>query len=163
MHDQFIVVNGETVEARSFPPVYIHETFPAFNFNTHREALIRQPLIILVDDEPGIRRFICAALKHATGAEVIEAADPGSALEVTRRLEIPIDLLISDVNLSADQTGVDLAREICRSNCSAKVLLISGTGVPPHDMPANWSFLAKPFAISALIECVTRLCAQRST
>lgn len=117
-----------------------------------------QPAILVVEDDWSVRRFICAVLKHATKAAVIEAADPESAYSKTAELAQPIDVLISDIHLSARTTGIDLAHEIVARHPSAKVLLMSAADCAQSDIPPEWSFLAKPFPIAVFLDCVTSLC-----
>jgi DNA-binding NarL/FixJ family response regulator len=58
-------------------------------------------------------------------ATVAEAADPDAALTMAQKLGQRIELLISDINLSASIDGVELARELAMANPSMKVLLMS--------------------------------------
>jgi DNA-binding NarL/FixJ family response regulator len=78
-------------------------------------------------------------------------------LSIVHASEHPPDLLISDIDLSASRSGVDLARELAAENPSTRVLLISG-GNSPGALPASWRFLAKPFPTAKLLDCVGELC-----
>ena len=120
-----------------------------------RELAVYEPLILVVEDDPSIRRLICALLKWAAMARVVEAADPKAALSMTRRLARPIDLLISDIDLRSAKNGIDLAREISAANPWVKVLLISGGKAPELEIPSAWRFLPKPFATAELLNVVT--------
>ncbi len=117
-----------------------------------------EPVILVVEDDDGVRRFICTLLKHATTATVVEADNPDAALSVARKLGRWIDILISDVNLSASINGVELAHNLARANPSMKVLLISAADCPAREIPSTWRFLAKPFSIQGLLDCVIALC-----
>ena len=64
----------------------------------------------------------------------------------------PIDLLISDIDLSASMNGIDLARELTALNPSIRVLLISGAEHPPSEIPRTWRFLAKPFHVDLFLK-----------
>jgi DNA-binding NtrC family response regulator len=113
-----------------------------------------EPLILVVEDDSSIRRFICALLKWAAKARVIEAADPSAALSAMRRMARPIDVLISDIDLGSEKTGVDLAHEIAASNPGVRVLLISGGRAPKGGILPGWRFLEKPFAIAEILDFV---------
>jgi DNA-binding NtrC family response regulator len=126
---------------------------------TPGELFTADPLILLVEDDPGTRRFISTILRHATSAQVQEASDPFTALSIAHRNGRPIDLLISDIDLSATRTGVDLARELTASNPSIRVLLISAADCPQFELPRPWRFLSKPFQLSEFLNCVNELCA----
>jgi CheY-like chemotaxis protein len=123
-----------------------------------REAVPGEPLILVVEDDPSTRHFICTILKYATTALVFEASDPDVALTMAGALGRPVDLLVSDIDLAVAKTGIDLAREIVVINPSAKVLLISGNDSPLGCISPDWRFLAKPFSIAAFLACVDELC-----
>ena len=70
----------------------------------------------------------------------------------------PIDVLISDIALSADKNGIDLARGIGADHPAMRVLLISGGDIPESGIPTEWRFLAKPFPLAVFLDCVHELC-----
>jgi len=115
-------------------------------------------LILVVDDDPGIRRLICSFLRNATMAGILETSDPSAASSTASNGRRLIDLLISDIRLSADITGIDLAHKLTVQNPAMKVLLISATGRPRFQKPSEWRFLEKPFALSDVLDCVSTLC-----
>jgi DNA-binding NtrC family response regulator len=120
-----------------------------------------EPAILVVEDDLGVRRFICALLRQATRLSVADAGDPFTALSIVRKCTKPIDLLISDINLTTHITGIDLAQELVRTNPAMKGLLISGTDCPPRGMPPAWRFLSKPFTVESFLACVALLCRAR--
>ena len=126
--------------------------------STPRENPTRESLIFVVDDNGGTRRFVCTVLRHTTNALVMEAASPEEALSMARSVGRPIDMLISDIALSADKNGIDLAREIAAEYSAVRVLLISGGDLPESGIPAGWRFLAKPFPLAAFLDCVHDFC-----
>jgi DNA-binding NtrC family response regulator len=117
-----------------------------------------EPAILVVEDDWSVRRFLCNILRHATPALVVDAADPFAALSIVRKIGRPIDLLISDINLSAAISGIDLARELAATNPSMKVLLMSGVDCPQYEISPAWQFVAKPFPIKIFLDCVNALC-----
>jgi DNA-binding NarL/FixJ family response regulator len=117
-----------------------------------------EPVIFVVENDCSVRRFICALLRYTTNALVAEAADPYAALSLARKVGRPIDLLISDIHLSAVTNGVDLARELAILHPSMNVLLLSGADRPPYRLPVTWRFLPKPFTIESFLDCVGALC-----
>jgi len=116
-----------------------------------------EPVVFVVEDDFRIRHLICTLLRRATRAVVIEAANPYAALSTARNFAGRIDLLISDVNLSASLNGVDLARALITRTPSMKVLLISAADRPQCEIPPAWRFLAKPFSMESFLECVRAL------
>ena len=117
-----------------------------------------EPAILVVEDDWSIRRFLCTILRQATPALVIDTADPYAALSIAQKIGRPVDLLISDINLSAGINGIDLARELATTNPSMKVLLMSAGNCPQYEISPTWQFLAKPFPIEIFLECVNALC-----
>jgi DNA-binding NtrC family response regulator len=121
-----------------------------------------QPAILMVEDDWSIRRFIGTVLRQSTRALVIDAADPDSALCKAAEFGHPIDVLISDINLSSTRTGVDLAHQMVALYPSVHVLLMSATDFPRYDIPPAWRFLPKPFPMPVFLDCVNDLCGFRS-
>ena len=121
-----------------------------------------EPAILVVEDNWSIRRFLCTILKNATPALVVDAADPYTALSIARKIGRPIDLLISDINLSAGINGIDLARQLAATNPSMKVLLMSGGDCSRYEISSGWQFLAKPFPVEVFLDCVNALCCSAS-
>ena len=112
--------------------------------------------ILVVDDEPSIRRFLRAALERA-GYAVLEAADGLEALNTARR-EVP-DLVLLDVALP-QLSGLEVCRRIRADPATSRtpVLLLSGLAAPleAERLAATGAsgWLAKPFTPAALLERV---------
>jgi len=108
--------------------------------------------VLLVEDDPTVRTI---ALRSLTGAgyQVLTAGDGGQALEVARRLEGPLDLLVTDVIMPGPRSS-DVARELQRLQPSLKVLFMSGYTDEARGMHgvlgAGIRFIQKPFAADAL-------------
>ena len=88
--------------------------------------------------------------------ETIEADGGGPALEIVRALKEPIELIISDIQMSKGDglTFAAAARELCPS---AVIILISGYA-PPDD---RFEFVQKPFTWKTLANAVRRLTRER--
>ncbi len=131
---------------------------PAAATATARARAKEQPVILVVEDDPVIRHFICAVLKYATAWRILEAGDPYAALLVAHELGRPLDLLVCDLELSAAMNGEELARALAAGNPEMKVLLTSATDAPRCEIPAEWKFISKPFPIATFLDCVHGLC-----
>src|SRR5947209_16286447 len=99
-----------------------------------------QPVILLVEDDLGLRRLLRVAVSYAIQSstrtpDLIEAADSCSALAIARTLLRPIDLLITDIRLGSGPSGLDVARELSRTNPEMEVLLMSANDLPESDLP----------------------------
>lgn len=110
--------------------------------------------ILVVDDD----RDSCELLREIfsdQGWEVATALSPEGA-----RAQLAagtVDLLVSDVNLEAAQSGVDLLREV-RSQCP--VILVTGFGSLEAAVEAAregaWDFISKPFKVEEVVATVKR-------
>jgi len=121
------------------------------------EKPVADRTVLVVDDEPAVRKVIAAALRRR-GYRVLDAAEGDAARE--RFLGEDVGLVISDVLLPG-RSGVELARELIALRPDLKVLLI--TGYTPRDLVehdaelADFPFLEKPFSVDELTSTVDRL------
>jgi CheY-like chemotaxis protein len=116
----------------------------------------RAPTILVVDDEPQVRRLASRALEQA-GYRVIQATDGLEALGLFTD-DAGIDLLVTDVRMPHTD-GIVLAAALRRRYPHVPVLFISG--FPRGTEPAPEPFLAKPFEMQALCARVAELLAGR--
>jgi CheY-like chemotaxis protein len=79
--------------------------------------------ILVVDDEPDVRRFLSAVLKKR-GYEVVTAADGNEAFAVAR--ETKPDLVILDLAMPY-QTGTDFYRRLTKDKelCVTPIIVVS--------------------------------------
>jgi len=119
------------------------------------------PRILLVEDEPALRRLL-ARLLRLSGFVVIEAADGLEALQLASRQDGEPGLLISDVVMPR-MGGLELAMELRLLHPQLPVLFISGYTdtlfLEAEELRHGTSFLAKPFAPQVLIGKVKELLA----
>ncbi|MBV8337577.1 MAG: response regulator [Alphaproteobacteria bacterium] len=110
-----------------------------------------KPLTVLVvDDEPPIRRFLRTSLA-ASGYRIVEAADAVSALRLLAG-EKP-DLVVLDLGLP-DRSGLELIGEI-RKTSSVPILVLSArhderSKVEALDLGAD-DYVSKPFGMAELM------------
>ena len=101
--------------------------------------------VLVVEDETLVLFTLEAELSRA-GFEVVLACDPASARERLDEEGADLAGLVADLNLSADQTGFDVARHARAINPRIAVVYISGND------PSQWEdqgvedsvFFAKP-------------------
>jgi len=109
--------------------------------------------ILLVEDEDGLRSLNARGLR-SRGYSVIEASNGVEALEALDEKNGAVDLVVSDV-VMPEMDGPTLLREMRVRNPDLKIIFVSGYAEEAFDksLPENeqFAFLAKPFALSALI------------
>ena len=108
-----------------------------------------QPKILIVDDEPPIRKLLRMGLR-SQGYELLEAPDGRSLLEL---LSQNPDLIILDLELP-DLDGLDLLQKVRGRNQGVPILVLSNRGdeagkVAALDRGAN-DYITKPFGMDEL-------------
>jgi len=108
------------------------------------------PLILLIEDEPQMRRFLRAAL-GGHDYRLVEAATAKEGLAHAAGRNP--DLILLDLGLP-DMDGLDVAREI-RSWSKAPIIVLSARGQEPDkvaalDLGAD-DYLTKPFGVEELL------------
>ena len=120
--------------------------------------------VLLVDDEPSVRRTV-AKLLGRCGLNVVQAANGADAIAIIRDGVTRIDALVTDVKMPG-MTGVQLVEELLRLHVDLPVLFISGQIDDP--IPREWPtgsprhFLRKPFRGGELSQKVLRLIPEAS-
>jgi CheY-like chemotaxis protein len=113
--------------------------------------------ILVVDDEPAVRRFTARVLSEE-GYLVEEAADGAEALGRVRYGEPAVDAVVSDVVMPR-LNGVELLRELAALRPALPIILMSGYATEHLDgigIAAPCGILSKPFRGERLIEEVRR-------
>ena len=102
----------------------------------------RARTVLLVDDEPSIRRLLSGALTRQ-GLNVVEAGDGTEAVEAFHGASGDVDLLITDMRMPR-LGGRGLIRALRSRRPDLKVLCI--TGFPPNvSADLDVAMLVKPF------------------
>jgi DNA-binding NtrC family response regulator len=119
------------------------------------------PRILIVDDDRETCRFM-AELLQRDDRQIESAYDPDSALRLVRAQ--PFDIVISDINLNAAQSGLDILKAFREANPGGQALLISGFGTLETAIDAvragAFDYISKPFNITEVKATVERALAQ---
>ncbi|HKA60872.1 MAG TPA: CHASE domain-containing protein [Methylomirabilota bacterium] len=117
--------------------------------------------VLVVDDEPEVLEFATEILGRV-GYRVLEAVDGPSAIDVVRRYEGDIHLLVTDMVMPG-MSGRDLAERLRTLRTSLPVLYISGFVQDAAARAAfaseHSAFVAKPFTPELLADRVRELLA----
>src|SRR5262249_8602675 len=106
--------------------------------------------VLVVDDEPPIRRFLRTSLA-AAGYRIVEAEDAAGAVRLLAA-EKP-DLMVLDLGLP-DRSGLELIREI-RQTSTVPIVILSArhderAKVEALDLGAD-DYVSKPFGMDELL------------
>ena len=105
-------------------------------------------LIIVVDDEPFIAKYIALVLRR-DGYDVMTALSAAEAWELFQQGGRRARALVTDIVMPGDWDGLELTRRVHAVAPGLPVLLV--TGYPPSDAPDPCcTLLPKPFTAEAL-------------
>ena len=107
--------------------------------------LVVGPEVLVVDDDPLILEFICAAFEEE-GYRVRRAGDGAAALAEVERAAP--DLVVADIVMPY-LDGVQLARLLLARATPVPVVLMSAARTPPPGV--GLPFVPKPFDIEGLL------------
>jgi len=107
--------------------------------------------VLIVDDEPLIRRFLAEALQRkGLTVEVAENGRMGLSLFKEKRFE----LVITDMKMEKALSGIDLLREIKEHNAATLVIVMTAYGTIENAVEAMrlgaFNYLLKPFTLDAI-------------
>jgi two-component system, cell cycle sensor histidine kinase and response regulator CckA len=115
--------------------------------------LTGQGTILLVEDEEGLRSLNARGLR-SRGYTVVEASNGIEALDALEERDGAIDLVVSDV-VMPEMDGPTLLRKMRVRNPDLKIIFVSGYAEDAFakslEENEKFDFLAKPFALSALV------------
>ena len=113
--------------------------------------------ILVVDDEPGVRRYVSRILEDE-GFQVAEAADGAEALELVRAEPGGWSLVVSDIVMPRCN-GVELHQALAGLVPGVPIILMSGHATADlleRGIVAPCGVLAKPFDAERLLDEVRR-------
>jgi CheY-like chemotaxis protein len=123
-------------------------------------AVARRKLVLVVDDDPSVRKLVTTALQ-SKGYDVEQAADGMAASELLGRMTQPPDLMICDVMMPTID-GFTLARMIKGHKELRSIPIIFLTAkTQPADLKTGIAlgarhYVQKPFSIVDLLDKVAK-------
>ncbi len=124
------------------------------------QTVAKRPVIMLVEDDEDLREMLAEALRLG-GYRTLQAADAEAAVQAYRQQSAQVDLVVTDIILSAG-SGTSLAEHLIAEQPDLKIIYISGYGpdvleqVPELDSMRQ-IFLSKPVDIETLLETIEEL------
>ena len=107
-------------------------------------------MILIVDDDPGVRRFVRGVLENA-GYTVHEAAGSSEALPLLESHSY--DLLLADI-IMPEMDGFKLATTAHRRQPNLRVIFMTGFTAHYEDELSGSVVLSKPFTVAKLLLAV---------
>jgi two-component system, sensor histidine kinase and response regulator len=115
--------------------------------------------VLLAEDDPALRRYLEIVLNRA-GYRVLPASDGLEAMKLV--LINSIDIVVTDAVMPT-LSGYELCRFIRSSQRLSHLPIILLSAIDPKNAEADLvdMFLSKPVSPEDLVECISRLLAQR--
>lgn len=122
----------------------------------------RDTTVLVVDDDPGVRRLASHALTLA-GYAVLEADSGPDAIEVWQDRHGKIHVILTDMVMPGGMNGLQLIAWCRERSAGVPAILTSGYALPPAgpigSTLTDVVMLAKPYANAVLVETVRALVA----
>ena len=119
-------------------------------------ALLGNESIFVVEDDEGVRNFVCTALKDL-GYSVTEAINGKKALNMLQNKSLNIELIITDL-IMPEMNGKELAIEVEKIMPDTQILFTSGYTedhiADSGSLEKGINFLQKPYTMQALAKKV---------
>jgi two-component system cell cycle sensor histidine kinase/response regulator CckA len=122
---------------------------------------VSEHICLIVDDEPAIRMYLRTILEREH-VQCLEAESAVHALRVIQRLQGKLDLVVTDIKMPGDMSGIDLAYSIGSSFPNIAVILITGyvDEAVVKQAASAFKLIQKPFAVNAVLEAVKQTLAR---
>jgi DNA-binding NarL/FixJ family response regulator len=105
--------------------------------------------VVVVEDEPLFRDLLVKALLGQVPNATVTGSFAAGEIALEHLASIPIDVLLTDIDLGRGMTGVELGIKVRRRFDARGVVLLSNLAQPelltkiPSDVQGGWSYLLK--------------------
>ncbi len=114
--------------------------------------------VLIVDDEPSMRRIIKANLSQGSHVSV-EASSPSEAIALL--LKEDFDVIITDQKMSGG-SGMDVLRAVQESDPTTSVIFLTAVGTVELAVESMrqgaFDFLTKPYVLDVMLATIRRAC-----
>ena len=114
------------------------------------------PLIVLVVEDEFLLRCDVADHLQDCGCTVLEAASGERAIAMCRS-GVPVDVVLTDINLNGGPSGWDVAEEFRAARPGIAVVYASGDGIDRSRCVSGSVFFSKPYRVSDVLSACRRL------
>lgn len=111
--------------------------------------------VLLVEDDEALRELIAEALTMLD-AQVITYANADLALVELERCAA-VNLILTDSRMPGQMDGLQLAKLVAERWPELPIMVTSGNRMAGDVLPTKAVFLAKPWTLDALFQCVRPL------
>lgn len=116
------------------------------------------PLIVVLEDQADVRQTLCDYL-HNLGFITLDSASAADVIGWVQQLE-SVHLLISDIALPGQMSGIDVANLAREQRPALPVLLVSGHDFSEQAARLHYPLLMKPYDQNDLLCQINQLLAQ---
>ncbi|WP_263262481.1 response regulator [Pseudomonas sp. RIT-PI-S] len=110
----------------------------------------RRTLVMVVEDEPLIREFVCE-LMHEVGFETVDYATADDAWKAFDN-GLKVNLLITDVRMPGQIDGAQLTMKVRDASPELPIIVMSGHYTEAPEGLEGIAFMPKPWPPTALID-----------
>jgi two-component system, cell cycle sensor histidine kinase and response regulator CckA len=151
---------GQGTTFRMYLPEALSDSVPdTDDARERRAASVGREVVLLVEDDPGVRALAASVLKRH-GYTVLEAATPLEALNIAHRLASHIHVLLTDVILP-QMKGQELAERLQADQPTLRVLFMSGFSAEAltagGTLKLGTELIEKPFSPKTLLDRIRRI------
>ena len=119
--------------------------------------------VLIVEDDSSVRLTMSRLLERV-GYEVIQSVNGPEALDLLKRREVKIDIVVTDMVMPGGLTGMEVGKEIRKMNPDMPIVYCSGYSselMSVASLTSTERFLSKPFEATQLLSIVRELLTAR--
>lgn len=122
----------------------------AANDTTLHDANTRRDTVLLIDDEPTVRRAYSRLLERS-GYTVVGASDGERGLELFAGAPEKYAVVLLDLSMPKI-SGAEVLQKILQTSPNARVIILTGHAAPSHNLQGAFAVLKKPVTRARLLE-----------